>query len=59
MIGRANLNGTGVDQSFMPAGAERPAGIAVDALTGSCAGDEAPIVGTGRPDKLKGRTATT
>ncbi len=31
-----------------------PGGVAVDALTATCAGRKATIVGTGRPDKLEG-----
>jgi Ca2+-binding RTX toxin-like protein len=54
-IGRANLNGTGVDPTFirLPQGSS-PSGLAVDALGGACAGREATIVGTGRPERLKG-----
>ena len=56
-IGRADIDGnpTSVNQSFikLPAGSH-PSGVAVDALTPSCAGTAATIVGTGRPDKLRG-----
>ena len=51
-IGRANLNGSGVDENF--ARADAPEAVAVDALAGSCAGREATIVGTGRSDRLRG-----
>jgi virginiamycin B lyase len=54
-IGRANLNGSGADHSFisLPAGSG-PTAIAVDALTAACGGQEATVVGTGRADKLRG-----
>ena len=54
-IGRADLGGdpNSVNQSFISAPGG-PSGVAVDALTGSCAGSTATIVGTGRPDKLRG-----
>ena len=54
-IGRANLNGTRPNQSFisLPAGGSA-LGVAVDAGVGACAGREATIVGTGRADRLKG-----
>src|SRR5262249_32928629 len=52
-VARANLNGTGVDESFIT-GAIQPAGVAVDAATATCAGREATIVGTGRADSLRG-----
>jgi Ca2+-binding RTX toxin-like protein len=54
-IGRANLDGSGVDQSFIT-GAHFPVGVAVDALVGArCAGRAATIVGTARPDRLAGK----
>jgi virginiamycin B lyase len=52
-VARANLNATGVNESFIT-GAIRSAGVAVDAGTATCARREATIVGTGRPDSLRG-----
>ena len=61
-IGRADINGdpSSVNQAFikLPAGSS-PAGVAVDALPAACASQAATIAGTGRPDKLGARTATT
>jgi virginiamycin B lyase len=52
-VARADLNGTGVNESLIT-GAIQPGGVAVDAGTATCAGREATIVGTGRPDSLRG-----
>src|SRR5262249_10313228 len=52
-VARANLNGTGVNESFIT-GASQPGGVAVDTGTATCAGREATIVGTGRPDTMRG-----
>jgi Ca2+-binding RTX toxin-like protein len=54
-IGRANLDGTQVDQNFI----ELPSGgygvqLAVDAGPAACAGTDATIAGTGRSDTLRG-----
>ena len=52
-IGRANLNGSHVNQSFIT-GASAPIGVAVDGLPATCDGSGATIAGTGRADKLRG-----
>ena len=50
-IGRANLDGTGVDQSFIPFPADKAAGVAVDATTSTGAtGDHAPPIGRANLD---------
>jgi virginiamycin B lyase len=58
-IGRAELpeapgGPTNVDPSLITLSSGTPTGVAVDALTASCAGQEAMVVGTGRPDQLRG-----
>ena len=54
-IGRANLDGTGVDQSLIDLPSRAlPWEIAVNAGAANCAGREATIVGTGRSEKLTG-----
>ena len=52
-IGRAALNGRNPAPGFI-GGATRPQDVEVDALAAACAGSQATIVGTGRPDKLRG-----
>jgi Ca2+-binding RTX toxin-like protein len=53
-IGRANLDGTGAQGSFIAASTTVSSNVdvAADALVATCAGTEATIVGTGRPDEL-------
>jgi len=53
-IGRANLDGTGAEGSFIAASTTVSSNVdvAADALVATCAGTEATIVGTGRPDQL-------
>jgi Ca2+-binding RTX toxin-like protein len=52
-IGRANIDGTGAEGSFIvtPPQGSVNVGVAVDANAAACAGSEATIVGTGRPDE--------
>jgi len=53
-IGRANLDGTAAQGSFIAAStiASSNVGVAVDTLVATCAGTEATIAGTGRSDAL-------
>jgi hypothetical protein len=51
-VGRANLDGTSPNPGFI--GASSPTGVGVDAGGATCGGSDATIIGTGRPDKLRG-----
>jgi Ca2+-binding RTX toxin-like protein len=53
-IGRATLKGRQVNQGFITLPPSNLYALAIDAETGACAGQEATIVGTDRPDELRG-----